>query len=180
MYALLVPTLLVAGYGFYCRVRAWRRGQPENRFDRPLERIALLLEHGLLQLRTWRKAYPGAMHAMIFWGFITLTIATTVVMLDYDFGIPIMRGQFYLYFQSLFVDILGGLAMIGIGMAAARRWLARPKQLVYTWEASAILVVIFVILATGFLVEGWRIAATDDPWAPGPPWATPWRPSRGP
>ena len=52
MYALLVPTLLVAGYGFYCRVRAWRRGQPENRFDRPLERIALLLEHGLLQLRS--------------------------------------------------------------------------------------------------------------------------------
>ncbi len=101
--------------------------RPENRFDRPLERIALLAKHGLLQLRTWRKAYPGTMHAMIFWGFIVLTIATTVVMLDYDFGIPIMRGRFYLYFQSLFVDIFGGLAMVGIGMAAARRWLVRPR-----------------------------------------------------
>ena len=47
------------------------------------------------------------MHAMIFWGFITLTIATTVVLLQQDFGLPIMYGNFYLYFQSLFVDILG-------------------------------------------------------------------------
>src|SRR5262249_13957175 len=93
-----------------------------------------------------------------------LLIATTVVMIDYDFHIPIMRGGFYLYFQSLFVDIFGLLAIVGVLMAAARRWIARPKQLVYTTEASLILLVIFAILVTGFLIEGWRIAATDDPW----------------
>ena len=98
--------------------------------------LALLLKYGLLQLRTWRKAYPGTLHAMIFWGFIVLTIATTVVMIDYDFGIPIMRGRFYLYFQSLIVDVFGALAIVGVGMAAVRRWIARPKQLVYTHEAS--------------------------------------------
>jgi Fe-S oxidoreductase/nitrate reductase gamma subunit len=164
MYVLLLPTMAVAGYGVYRRVKAWRRGGSENRFDRPLERLSLLLRYGLLQLRTWRKAYPGTLHAMIFWGFIVLTIATTVVMIDYDFGIPIMRGRFYLYFQSLVVDIFGALAIVGVAMAAARRWIARPRQLVYTREASALLIVIFVILISGFLVEGWRIAATDDPW----------------
>jgi Fe-S oxidoreductase len=164
MYALLVPTVAVAGYGLYRRVRVWRRGASEPRFDRPLERLGLLVRYAVLQLRTWRRAYPGSFHAMIFWGFVVLFIATVVVLIDYDFGIPIMRGPFYLYFQSLFVDICGLLAIVGIAMAAARRWIARPKQLVYTAEASAILVVIFVILVTGFLVEGWRIAATDDPW----------------
>ena len=164
MYALLVPTVAVSGYGLYRRLKLWRRGGSENRFDRPLARIGLLLKFGLLQLRTWRKLYPGSFHAMIFWGFVILFIATTVVMIDYDFGIPIMRGQFYLYFQSLIVDVFGALAIVGVGMAAARRWIARPKQLVYSNEASAILVVIFAILVTGFLVEGWRIAATDDPW----------------
>ena len=165
MYALLLPTLAIAAYGIYARVRIWRRGQAENRWDRPLARIALVAKYALLQLRTWRKLYPGLMHAMIFWGFIVLTIATTVVMLDYDFGIHIMHGYFYLVFQSFITDVFGALAIVGLGMAAARRWVARPKELVYSREASIILVAIFAILVSGFLVEGWRIAATDDPWA---------------
>jgi Fe-S oxidoreductase len=164
MYALLVPTVAVAAYGIYRRVKLWRKGGGENRFDRPLARVGLVLRYAVLQLRTWRKAYPGTMHAMIFWGFVVLFIATVVVLIDYDFGLPIMRGRFYLYFQSLFVDVCGALAIFGIGMAAVRRWIARPRQLVYTTEASVILAVIFAILASGFLVEGWRIAATDDPW----------------
>ena len=164
MYALLVPTAAICGYGFYRRIRLWRRGASENRFDQPLVRVGRVLRYAVLQLRTWRKAYPGSFHAMIFWGFVVLFIATVVVMIDYDFGIPIMKGRFYLYFQSLFVDICGMLAIAGICLAAARRWIARPKQLVYTTEASLILVLVFVILVSGFLVEGWRIAATDDPW----------------
>jgi ferredoxin len=55
--------------------------------------------------------------------------------------------------------------MVGLVMAAGRRWIGRPKQLVYTKEASWLLALIFVIVVTGFLVEGWRIAATNDPWA---------------
>jgi Fe-S oxidoreductase len=164
MYALLLPTVATAAYGIYRRVRVWRRGQAENRFNRPQERIALVLKFALLQLRTWRKVYPGSLHAMIFWGFIVLVIATTVVMIEYDFGIPIMHGYFYLVFQSFITDVFGALAILGVGMAAARRWIVRPKQLVYTSEASVILVAIFAILASGFLIEGWRIAATHDPW----------------
>lgn len=165
MYALLVLAMAVAGYGVYRRVRIWRRGRTEHRWDRPRERVMLVVKNALLQFRTWRKLYPGVMHAMIFWGFIVLTIATTVVMIDYDFGVPIMRGYFYLVFQSFITDVFGALAILGIGMTAARRWIARPKALVYSREASLVLVAIFVILVSGFLVEGWRIAATDDPWA---------------
>jgi Fe-S oxidoreductase len=164
MYALLVPTLATAAYGIYRRVQVWRRGQPENRFDRPLVRLGLVLQYAVLHLRTWRKLYPGSLHAMIFWGFIVLTMATTVVMIQYDFGIPIMHGYFYLIFQSFITDVFGALAIVGVGMAAARRWIVRPKQLVYTGEASLILVAIFALLVSGFLIEGWRIAATDDPW----------------
>lgn len=164
MYALLVPTMAVCGYGFYRRIQLWRKGQSEQRFDQPLERAKLVLKYAVLQLRNWRKVYPGSFHAMIFWGFVVLFIATVVVMIDYDFGIPIMKGRFYLYFQSLFVDVFGAVAIIGITMAGFRRWVLRPKQLVYTTESSIILATIFAILVTGFLLEGWRIAATDDPW----------------
>ncbi len=165
MYALLAPTTIIAAYGIVRRVRAWRRGKPENRFDRPWTRLGLVVKHAVLQLRTWRSAYPGSYHAMLFWGFVILFIATVVVLIDYDFGIPIMRGKFYLIFQSLIVDTFGALAIVGVLMAGARRWIVRPSLLVYTSEASVLLMLILVILVSGFVVEGWRIAATDDPWA---------------
>ena len=164
MYALLVPTLWIAGYGIYRRFRLWRQGRSVDRLDRPLERLRHLWNHALLQRRTLRNRFAGVFHALIFWGVITLTAATTVVMIHHDFGIPIMQGRFYLYFQSLFVDVLGFLAVIGIVMASYRRFVAKPKKLVYTDEAMWILVLSLVILVSGFLVEGWRIAVTNDPW----------------
>lgn len=165
MYVLLVPTTLIGCYGVWIRCKSWKQGLPaEGRLDNPGRRLKYLWNHALLQRRNLRQKYAGIFHAMIFWGFITLTIATTVVMIDHDFGIPIMRGAFYLYFQSLFVDILGLLALIGVALAGYRRWKSKPKKLVYTDEASWILIVAGVILATGFLLEGWRIVATEDPW----------------
>ena len=164
MYVLLVPAVIVAGYGLYLRIRRWRRGQPAQRFDRPLERFGRVVRMVLLQLPIWKQPLSGAFHSLLFWGFVTLTIATTVVMVHHDFHIPIMQGRFYLYFQSLFVDIMGALAIIGIVIAGVQRWGMRPRRLVFTGEASLILGLVFMILVSGFLIEGWRIVVTDDPW----------------
>ncbi|MGH9845072.1 MAG: heterodisulfide reductase-related iron-sulfur binding cluster, partial [Blastocatellia bacterium] len=164
MYVLLVAALAVAGYGLSRRIASWRRGLPADRFDRPLERWAMLLKHALGQRRTVRESYAAFFHTFIFTGFIVLTIATTVVMLDHDFGFSIMHGGFYLYFQSFLVDVFGALVLVGVVIAAARRLAIKPKKLVYTDEALLILLAIFLIALTGFLIEGWRIAATHDPW----------------
>ena len=123
MYALLVPTMAIAAYGVYRRVRVWRRGRSENRFDQPAQRVAHVAKYALLQLRTWRKLYPGVMHAMIFWGFIVLAMATTVVMLDYDFGIPIMHGYFYLIFQSFITDLFVRWRSSALAWRMLRRWI---------------------------------------------------------
>ena len=164
MYALLLPTAAIAGYGVYRHANRWRRGQGAARFDRPADRLKMVIEHAVAQRRTARDAFAGSFHRLITYGFVILTIATTAVALDADFGTTIMRGRFYLYFQSLIVDVFGALVMLGVGMAAARRYLKRPKKLIYTDEATLILVVIFAICLQGFLVEGWRIAVTRDPW----------------
>src|SRR5947209_14578914 len=164
MYALLLPAAAVAGYGVYRHVGRWRRGRAAARFDRPAERVRLLLKHAAAQRRTARKLYAGIYHQFVSYGFVVLAIATTVVALDADFGAGLMRGRFYLYFQSFIVDLFGALVMAGVLMAAARRYLKRPSKLVYTREATLILVAVFVICLQGFLVEGWRIAATNDPW----------------
>jgi Fe-S oxidoreductase/nitrate reductase gamma subunit len=164
MYALLLPTALAAGYGVYRRWRRWRRGRPAARFDRPWERVRLVLKHAAAQRRTAQARYAGLFHAFISYGFVVLTVATTVVALDADFGLRLMRGRFYLYFQSFVVDLFGALVMVGVLLAAARRYLKRPRKLVHTDEAALILAFVFVMCLQGFLVEGWRIAATHDPW----------------
>ncbi len=165
MYVLLVPTLGFAGYGIYRHLNRWRIGQPAARFDQPLKRLRLVIHHAVAQRRTFRDAYAGLFHFLISYGFVVLTIATIVVALDADFGTTIMRGPFYLYFQSLVVDLFGGLVILGILLAAIRRSLARPSKLVYTNEASLILALILLMCLQGFLIEGWRIAVTNDPWA---------------
>ena len=165
MYALLLPTAAIAGYGIYLHTHRWRQGQPVARFDRPAERVKLLFKHAVTQRSTAQNPFVGLFHRLISYGFVILTIATTVVALDADFGTTIMRGRFYLYFQSLTVDVFGALVMIGTMMAATRRYINRPKTLLHTDEATLILVAIFVICLQGFLAEGWRIAVTNDPFA---------------
>jgi Fe-S oxidoreductase len=164
MYALLAPTLAAAGFGVYRRVRPWLVGRPLQRWDQPGRRILHFLRHAVLQQRNFRDRVAGFVHAMIFWGFLALAAATTVVFIDHDFRIPIMRGAFYLYFQSLFVDLMGLAFLAGVAISAWRRWKTRPRRLVFHWEASLMLVLLFTLGLTGFLVEGWRIAATADPW----------------
>ena len=164
MYLMLAASILVAGIGVYKRIELWRKGLPADRFDQPLERIRMLLKHALGQRRTVRESYAAVFHTFIYTGFIILTAATTVVMIHHDFGFEIMKGAFYLYFQSFIVDVFGLMVLLGVGIAVTRRLVIKPRKLVYTDEALLILGAIFLIALTGFLVEGWRIAATNDPW----------------
>ena len=165
MYALLVPTVAIAAFGVWRRAQLWNSGRPSGRTDRRRDRLALVLRHAGAQQRTVSNRYAGLFHTMIYTGFIVLTIATIVVLIDHDFNLHIMQGPFYLIFQSLIVDLFGVAVMIGVAMAGYRRWIERPRKLVYTDEATWLLILIFVIAATGFLLEGWRIAATNDEWA---------------
>src|ERR671933_2544162 len=92
MYALLLPAAAVAGYGVYQHLSRWRRGQPAARFDRPAERLRLVLEHAVAQRRTARDLHSGLFHKFVSFGFVVLTVATTVVAMDADFDAAIMRG----------------------------------------------------------------------------------------
>lgn len=164
MYLLLVPTLAVGGYGIFRRARGWRGGLDAKRFDRPGARFKRLIQQSVEQRKTFENVYAGFYHQFISYGFVVLAIATTVVAIDVDLQIPIMRGSFYLYFQSFIVDLFGALVISGIAMAAARRYLRRPPKIVYSNEATLILCAIALICLQGFLIEGWRIAVTNDPW----------------
>ncbi|MBM3469281.1 MAG: 4Fe-4S dicluster domain-containing protein [Armatimonadetes bacterium] len=167
IYAVFLPFLIVFLWGAFAAVRRWLHGRPEPRWDRLWERLIGVVAQAGVQFRILREAYAGVLHATLSWGFIVLLVATCMVLLQEYVGLPTLQGPFYLYFMSLVVDLFGILALVGTGMALLRRWGLRPKRLVEPRGSdgySVLLVLIFVILASGFVVEGLRIVATRDPW----------------
>lgn len=168
LYLLFLPFLAVFVWGCVATLRRWLRGRPENRRDRPWTRFWGVVTQGLAQLRVLREIYPGVFHAALAWGLLVLLLGTIAVMLQEYLGIRTLEGPFYLYFMSLGLDLAGIVVLVGVGMALGRRWILRPARLGDPRRPdrySFLLVLILVVLLSGFLVEGLRIAATDDPWA---------------
>jgi ferredoxin len=166
MYATMVIGIAVFAYGTWRHIRVWRIGKPEMRWDRPLYRARRVLVQAIGQAALLKERLPGIMHALLFYGFVVLFLATVVVWIHDTLGIPIMQGHFYLYFQSLTVNAFGALAMAGVGIAVYRRYLLRLPRLEHgKWADAALLLSLFVLLATGFLLSGLRITVTEDPWA---------------
>src|SRR5262249_26994017 len=68
--------IAVLVYGLWQRIGLWRDGGPEARLDRIGDRVKLVVLHALGQVRTLSQAYPGVMHAIMFWGFLALFMGT--------------------------------------------------------------------------------------------------------
>lgn len=163
VYAAFVVAMIVFGYGFYRRMRLWKLGQPEARNDQIGKRIWSVIKDGLLQVSVVREKGPGLMHIALFSGLIILTIGTFLVLLQADFNIQILFGQFYLWY-SLILDLFGVIFLLGIIAAFVRRYVFKPKRLNVILDDTVILSLLFFITITGFLLEATRIAATNPEW----------------
>ena len=120
-------------YGVYRHVRLWRAGGPEQRFDHLPQRAKLVAKHALGQARTLSQAYPGIMHAIMFWGFLALFMGTVLATIDYDITLPLwgyklLKGRFYLFYETV-LDLFGLFFVIGLGMAVWRRFVVRPARI---------------------------------------------------
>ncbi len=166
--------ILIFGYGFYQRWQLWKAiGKPEVRNDNIPQRLNLLLKYGLFQIKTWRQAYPGIMHGLIFFGFFILIFGTFFDSLEFHvtepLGFTFLIGKVYLYF-SLTMEIFGLAIMAGIIMALYRRYITKPDFLGYKGksdnqaEDAIVLLIIGGIIITGFILEALRINATMPSW----------------
>ncbi len=170
MYLLLLPTLAVFAYGMWRRMRLWRIGGNEVRWDQVPARLKQVLKHAVLQQNLSRNPIAGFFHILFSWGFVLLFIGTVVVMIEADLRIPIMQGKFYLYYQSLILDVAGFLAMIGVAVAWIRRSVFKPRAVTQGRNHPSImddwvfLAHYLLIMWTGFFTEGARIVLTNDPW----------------
>ncbi len=164
-------SMAIFAYGVYKRWQLWKAmGKDEIRWDLLPERLKSLFMNGFLQLKTWKDAYPGLMHGLIFFGFFVLIFGAAFDAGEFHiteplFGWAFLRGQFYLNFSFL-MDLFGLFVLIGVLMAAYRRYIQKPDRLGYkgtsdnTTDDAIALLLIGGIIVTGFAIEALRIHAT--------------------
>ena len=162
IYPCFIAALAVAVVFFVRRWRLWKIGEPENRSDRRGERLRGAVRDALLQVKVAERRGPGLVHGAMYVAMVILLIATATVAAQADLGLPLVQGNFYLYFLSLAVDIAGAAFCIAMVACIVRRIAnraldTRPGDIV-------VLGLLLAIGVTGFVLEGLRIAGTGDPW----------------
>jgi len=123
--------------------------------------------HILGQVRILKKVYPGVMHFMIFWGVTIQVLGTAINILNMKLFIPWVitfpRDGWYLGYE-LVMDIAGAMILLGVLMAAIRRYIWRPKYLETHWDDTVALVLLFLVAFVGFTNEGIRLMVTNPAW----------------
>jgi Fe-S oxidoreductase/nitrate reductase gamma subunit len=163
-WALVLLCGVLVAYGLWRRVRLWRMGRPADRTGLLGRRTGALLLFGLGQRRILSQAYPGLMHGLIFYGFVTFFIATSLVGIQMELGLPILRGDFYLGFE-LVVNGFALLFLVGLALAGVRRYVQRPDRLNIKRDDAYILASLTFMALSGLSLEVMRLRGQQPPWA---------------
>ena len=163
-FALAYTSLAIFATGLLIRMWYWARGAAEPAITvRSLGRRAVdTLNHVFLEPRLRTASSAGWLHLLIFWGFLILFVGTELLTVEIDTSLSFFSGLFYLLF-SLTTDVFGILLLVGVGMAAYRRYVIRPART----QGAAYglpLLLLGLLAVTGFGVEGLRIAHTESVW----------------
>jgi Fe-S oxidoreductase/nitrate reductase gamma subunit len=163
MYILSAIAVAFVVYATYKHYKLWHIGKADDRSKNMAKRVWAFiitgLADGLGHRRFLREPYPGIMHLLIFWGCAVLLLAAAVDATTHYLKIHI-EGSTYLWFSAI-VDISGILVLVGIFMAIYRRYVQKPERLNTILDDGIILSLIAVVIITGYIIEGLRIAATE-------------------
>ncbi len=195
IYVIGVMVVAIMIWAFIRRYRWWHIGKPDPTLKAPLStRWKIFLKTAFIDGIIHRKFFgladnmghrplrlsdlkpqelaPGLAHFLIAIGCILLLIGTVMDVISH-YVFDFIVGDFY-FFHSMFTDIGGMMALVGVVMVCIRRYIQKPKRLDNTiGDLMALLAIVFINV-TGFVVEGLRIAAfeilqnpTWSIWSPG-------------
>jgi Fe-S oxidoreductase len=125
-------------------------GAPENRLDHPLARLWHMVEYGLLQRKMFRDPYAGLYHALIFGGFLVLSLRTLMLVFEGLFpgaGLPFLPAGFWEGYL-LVKDLVLVTTFAGVVLALARRHVAKKERLDPSFDADLILLLIGFLMVT--------------------------------
>lgn len=160
-YLLATISTAIFIYGFYRRYRLWIKGRKEKiGWSDVKANTQFFLKMVVQQKKIQRDRVYGWMHKFTSYGFVVLFIGTVLVVIDYDFDVPLLQGNFYLLYEAV-LDIFGALFTIGVLIAIFMRMKKKRLRLWHSVKDDLLLWLLFVIGVGGFILEGIRIAATQ-------------------
>ena len=165
MYLLAIAAVAILVRAFLARLQVYRLGLPLNRTDQATDRLLNLLQNVLLQKQVTKVKMPGLFHGLFFWAFFLLLIGTTLIVIQADFtdllfDYKFLTGTFYKLF-SITLDVAGLVAILMLGSLFVRRYFFRPEGLITKRDDAIMHSLMMIILLTGFIIEGSRMAVTE-------------------
>ncbi|MBE9572354.1 MAG: 4Fe-4S dicluster domain-containing protein, partial [Proteobacteria bacterium] len=140
--------IIIMSVGLARRWSAWRMGQDEDRTGDSAGLIGYLLG----QKKILENRYAGVAHLILFWGFVIPIFI--VILAQFRFTMPLILARVL----SLIGDILGIAMLVGLVFFLIRRIQSSgpeaPKRTIFP------MVVLLIILLSGFLAEGTRMSIT--------------------
>lgn len=165
---ILVSSLVAFAYLMYRRIRVLFFSKYVPRTDRPWERLKGVLVFFLGQKRILDPKHLGAgiMHALIFWGFLAVSVNTIhLVGRAYfpDFHLPLFGPQSLLGAPYIFLrDVFEVLVLAMVLVAGFRRAVLKPERVTLSWDAALILTLIGLLMASDFILNGTLVAAGEE------------------
>jgi len=166
----LIPVLLAWGaFRFADRMKNWERGGPASTRRTTVKNAKRRLgdfRAGVYMRTLLRDSAAGAMHSMIYFGFLVLLGVTTVLEVDHQLpeNLKFLHGRTYQAY-SFVGDAAGVIFVGGIVWAIVRRYVQRPYRIrIKTKPEHALILGTFLAIGlTGFGAEMFRIALEGSP-----------------
>lgn len=161
-YVLMATSLGIMAAQIWARVKVWCRGQPIAWKPGGWRSVATYVL-AQRKVRSSRPRSGAPMHQLIFYGFLAMFVATTLLASAKYSPINFHRGTYYLWYELIF-DLLGLLLVAGLIWALVRRLAYRPASATHSVSDTWALLLLLALGITGYGLEAARIANTPQPW----------------
>ena len=127
---ILFFSLSLFSFNLWKIVRNIRLGKSMNRFDQPLKRIKILLKIAFGQTKLFARPVSGILHALVYWGFLVITIGTLEMMVDGIFGFDRFFGALGIFYNFVTAsgDIMAVLVLVSCLIFIFRRIFMKIKR----------------------------------------------------
>jgi Fe-S oxidoreductase/nitrate reductase gamma subunit len=159
--AALAVALFTAGVALH--VSLWLKSAPKGKVAFSGQALKGMILDVLLGLRVLKgEVTAGIMHSFIFWGFVILSIGTSLLLI-HEHLYPFLKGKSHLVFE-LSMELGGLILLAGIIWAMVRRYIQRVARLERRVEDALVPLWLLLVVGSGFILEGVRLASQQPPW----------------
>ncbi len=159
---LLVVAFGAFGYTAMRILRVLQSAKKIDRFDKIAERLQVTLLVAFGQSKILRKPVAGILHALVWWGFLVITVGTAEMMIDGVAGterILSFLGPVYDVITAS-GEIFAALIIVSVFIFLGRRYVTKPKRFIAPEmkpsskkDATVILAMIFVLMVSLILMN---------------------------